>query len=261
MLVYPYKFTLSLITISLMFFLTFPNCLAQGSVIGSSVSLTVKIEDIPAGFDTNGAIVVLDNGKYRLSNVPADSRQVGVITKTPAITLRRSLSSDVFDVYDSGTSFVKASNSNGKISVGDYVTSSSQLGVAVRSTNPEFVVGVALEDFDSSEGLLKIEINPTFILPNANTGLNLIALLRSSAQSISLTPLNSLRYILAAVIGAVSFIFGFTIFSKITGSGIQALGRNPLARRTIELNLAIEFILNIALIVFGLVIAYLILVL
>ena len=59
----------------------------------------------------------------------------------------------------------------------------------------------------------------------------------------------------------ISIPGGFTIFSKITGSGIQALGRNPLARRTIELNLAIEFILNIALIVFGLVIAYLILVL
>lgn len=253
--------SLLILIVSVFLFFTFFETFAQNAAIGSSVSRTVKIEEIPEGYDTNGAIVVLDNGKYRLANVPADSRQVGVITKTPAITLRRSVNPDVFDVYDSGTSFVKASNTNGKISVGDYVTSSSQLGVAVRSTNPEFVVGVALEDFDSAEGLLRIEVNPTFILPNANTGLNLIALLRSSAQSISLTPLNSLRYILAAVIGAVSFIFGFTIFSKITGSGIQALGRNPLARRTIELNLAIEFILNIALIVFGLVIAYLILVL
>jgi len=249
-----------LIVFLLIIFLT-PTAFTQGSVIGSSVSMTVRVEDIPEGYDTNGAIVVLDNGKYRLSNIPADSRQVGVITKTPAITLRRSASADVYDVYDSGTSFVKASNSNGKISVGDYVTSSSDLGVAVRSTNPEFVIGVALEDFDTESGLLRIEINPTFILPTANTGLNLIALLRSSAQSISLTPLNSLRYILAAVIGAFSFIFGFTIFSKITGSGIQALGRNPLARRTIELNLAIEFVLNIALIIFGLAIAYLILVL
>jgi hypothetical protein len=234
---------------------------SQSSVIGSSVSRTVELEGIPEGYDTNGAIVVLDNGKYRISEISADSRQVGVITRSPAITLRRSLNPNVFDVYDSGTAFVKASNTNGKISVGDYVTSSNQPGIAVKSSNPEFVLGVALEDFDSESGLLKIEINPTYVLPNANTGLNLLSLLRSSAQSISLTPLNSLRYILAAVIGAGSFVFGFIIFSKITGSGIQALGRNPLARRTIEINIAIEFILNIALIVFGLGIAYLILVL
>jgi F0F1-type ATP synthase membrane subunit c/vacuolar-type H+-ATPase subunit K len=74
-----------------------------------------------------------------------------------------------------------------------------------------------------------------------------------------LAPIDSLRYILAVIVTIASFLFGFSIFGKITGSGIQALSRNPLARSSIQLNIIVEFILNIGIIVFGLIVSYFIL--
>lgn len=224
----------------------------------NTISLTVAIEgDLPS--DPNGSIVVLDKGTYKISSKKADSNQIGVITLNPAITLRKSQNTNVFDVNTAGTTLVKASNKNGKITKGDSITSSDNLGVAVKSTQTEFILGVALEDFDSENGTLKIDVDPRYVLFGASTGGNLLNVVRQSSQSFFLAPVDSLRYILAALVVIASLLFGFSIFGKITGSGIQALARNPLARSSIQFNIVIEFILNIAIIVFGIVISYFIL--
>ena len=99
----------------------------------NAISLTVVVEgDLPS--DPNGSIVVLDKGVYKISNKKADSNQVGVITLNPAVTLRKSSNQNVFDVNTSGTTIIKASNKNGKITKGDYVSSSDLLGVAQKYT-------------------------------------------------------------------------------------------------------------------------------
>lgn len=225
----------------------------------NSIAKTVIINDITEGTDVNGLIVVLDQGIYKISTTKADPNQIGVITLNPSITLRRSQDPNSFDVNVSGVAQVKASNVNGRITKGNYVTSSTTYGTAILSTESEFVIGVALEDFDSESGLLRVEIDPRYNLINASTGSNLINVIRNSSSSFFLAPVDSLRYFLASVVAIASFLFGFSIFGKITGSGIQALSRNPLARKSIQINIIIEFILNIAIIIFGIVIAYLIL--
>lgn len=224
----------------------------------NAISLTVVIEgELPS--DPNGSIVVLDKGVYKISNKKADPNQVGVITLNPAVTLRKSSNQNVYDVNTSGTTVIKASNRNGKITKGDYVSSSDLLGVAQKSSESEYVIGVAAEDFDSELGVLRVNIEPRYVLLNASTGSNLLNVVRQSSQSVFLAPVDSLRYILAAIVAIASFLFGFSIFGKITGSGIQALARNPLARSSIQINIIIEFILNIGIIVFGIIISYFIL--
>lgn len=224
----------------------------------NSISLTVVIEgDIPS--EPNGSIVVLDKGVYKVSNKKSDPNQFGVITLNPAVTLRRSANQNVYDVNTSGTTLIKATNRNGKITKGDYLTSSDNLGVAQKSTESEYVIGVAAEDFDSELGNVRVNIEPRYVLLNASTGTNLLNVVRQSSQSVFLAPVDSLRYILAAIVAIASFLFGFSIFGKITGSGIQALARNPLARSSIQLNIIIEFILNIGIIVFGIIVSYFIL--
>jgi len=224
----------------------------------NSISLTVVIEgDIPS--EPNGSIVVLDKGVYKVSNKKSDPNQFGVITLNPAVTLRRSANQNVYDVNTSGTTLIKATNRNGKITKGDYLTSSDNLGVAQKSTESEYVIGVAAEDFDSDLGNVRVNIEPRYVLLNASTGTNLLNVVRQSSQSVFLAPVDSLRYILAAIVAIASFLFGFSIFGKITGSGIQALARNPLARSSIQLNIIIEFILNIGIIVFGIIVSYFIL--
>jgi len=224
----------------------------------NAISLTVVIEgELPS--DPNGSIVVLDKGVYKISNKKADPNQVGVITLNPAVTLRKSSNQNVYDVNTSGTTVIKASNRNGKITKGDYISSSDLLGVAQKSSESEYVIGVAAEDFDSELGVLRVNIEPRYVLLNASTGSNLLNVVRQSSQSVFLAPVDSLRYILAAIVAIASFLFGFSIFGKITGSGIQALARNPLARSSIQINIIIEFILNIGIIVFGIIISYFIL--
>lgn len=239
-------------------FIVFLHFIVYGQVT-NSIAKTVIINDIPEGTDVNGLIVVLDQGTYKISAAKADPNQIGVITLNPSITLRRSIDPNSYDVNVSGVAQVKASNVNGRITKGNYVTSSTTYGTAILSNESEFVIGVALEDFDSESGLLRVEIDPRYNLINASTGSNLINVIRNSSSSFFLAPVDSLRYFLASVVAIASFLFGFSIFGKITGSGIQALSRNPLARKSIQINIIIEFILNIAIIVFGIVIAYLIL--
>lgn len=224
----------------------------------NSISLTVQVSGV-IDSAPNGLIISIDKGIYKVSDKKGDPNIVGVITKNPAITLRKSNSPNVFDINTSGVTQVRASNSGGKITKGDYVTSSDILGTAIKSSSSEYVLGVALEDFDSPSGILRVDVEPRYIMMNASTGTNLISVVRNSSQSLFLAPVDSLRYLLAAIVSIASFIFGFSIFGKITGSGIQALARNPLARSSIQTNIIIEFALNIGIIVFGIVVSYFIL--
>ena len=228
------------------------------SAQNTNISLTLIVQNVPSG-PSNGLIVVESGGNYAVSSSRSDLKTIGVITDSPSITLRRSSNPQAYFVNNSGIGFVRASNKSGKITKGDGVTSSDIPGTAVKADPGEYTVGVALEDFDSEEGLLRIDIKPGYSQSSDSINRSLVSIIRSGTQSLYLSPINSLRYVLAAIIGIASFLFGFSIFSKISGSGIQALGRNPLARKTIEFNIIIEFILNIAIIVFGLIIAYFIL--
>jgi len=232
----------------------------QGSVTAQStnISLTLIVQNVPSG-PANGLLVVEDGGNYKVSSSRSDLKTVGVITENPALTLRKSDNPQAFFVSNNGISLVRVSNKSGKITKGDGLTSSDIPGTAVKADPGEYTVGVALEDFDSESGLVRADIKPGYTQSSDSINRSLVSVLRSGTQSLYLSPINSLRYVLAAIIGIASFLFGFSIFSKISGSGIQALGRNPLARKTIEINIIIEFALNIAIIVFGLVIAYFIL--
>ena len=121
----------------------------QVSAQSNSISLTVEVSNVPSGVDVNGFVVSVDKGNYQLSSKKGDPNIVGVITLNPSITLRKSTNTNVYDINTTGISVVKASNSLGKITKGDYVTSSDKLGIAVRSADSEYVIGTALEDFDS----------------------------------------------------------------------------------------------------------------
>jgi len=59
----------------------------------------------------------------------------------------------------------------------------------------------------------------------------------------------------------ISFTIGFVYFGRVTTRGVEALGRNPLASRTIQLNLALNLAFMIVIILVGLGIGYLILIL
>ncbi|MDD5416249.1 MAG: MerR family DNA-binding transcriptional regulator [Candidatus Daviesbacteria bacterium] len=88
------------------------------------------------------------------SSKPYDNKVVGIISTKPAITLQNKpgLNSDkpglsTKPVALAGRVPVKVSTENGIIEKGDYLTSSSIPGVAMKATRPGQVIGKALEAF------------------------------------------------------------------------------------------------------------------
>ncbi|MGC9331031.1 MAG: hypothetical protein ACP5DZ_04040 [Bacteroidales bacterium] len=97
---------------------------------------------------------VLKDNAYYISKKPYDPNIIGVSTgnnKPLKIT-------DL--VANQGVTEVKFNDSNGKISLGDPVTSSNIPGQAMKATDSGMILGVALEDAGSnSKNMVKIRIS------------------------------------------------------------------------------------------------------
>jgi F0F1-type ATP synthase membrane subunit c/vacuolar-type H+-ATPase subunit K len=121
-------------------------------------------------------------------------------------------------------------------------------GVGQRANISGYVIGVALEDYSNSDKnavgqvLTFVNIRSTYI--DNNVRVNLIEALRTGALAPFVTPVTSLRYILAALIIGASFVIGFSSFGRMSGSSIEALGRNPLAKNEVRKVVIFNFFLT-----------------
>lgn len=211
----------------------------------------------------DGNIISNKDGKYVLSREPFDQEIYGVVVPNSTITLTSSNEQKTL-VLRNGEAQVLVSNSNGQIKKGDYITSSNIPGVAQKADKSGFVVGRALQDFQEEQESIKliwVLVEPRFAYINNTTKTNLLEALKSGALSPLLNPVESLRYILAVLIVASTFIIGFSTFGKTSGRTIEALGRNPLAQGSIKAAMIFNIILSFGIMLIGLALAYLILVL
>jgi hypothetical protein len=88
---------------------------------------------------------------------------------------------------------------------------------------------------------------------------SLIKNIKSSLTSPFLTPGNTLRYVIAGLAVLIGLTLGLTHFGRTTANGIEALGRNPLARNAILLSMAVNLLLTTIAMGIGLGLAYLVL--
>ena len=227
----------------------------------TGVALSVPVD---GGNGEPGNILSYIDGKYVLTLEPYDSFMYGVITDASVISIK---DLDLGDensklVTSFGESIVKVTGANGSIKKGDYITGSNVPGAGQKADKSGYVLGVALEDFSgSSESdvgdlLVFIDIKSAYI---ENVKVNLIEALRGGGMAPFLSPVTSLRYILAALLVVGSFIIGFSSFGKTSGSSIEALGRNPLAKRSIRTAVIFNFFLTFTVMLVGFIISYLIL--
>ncbi len=135
-------------------------------------------EDYPTRDTTlkPGDLVSIDpneTGFVRRTNVKEDSTILGIYSEKPGLRLSQS-GADL----DGGTAVpvalagrvpVNVTTENGPILPGDYLTSSSIPGFAMKATKPGPTIGKALEGF-SSEGTGKIQtfVNVSYFSPNAS---------------------------------------------------------------------------------------------
>lgn len=170
------------------------------------------------------------------------------------------------------------SNQNGSVKTGDYVAMSALPGIGMKAgTNQPEVIGRAAGNFSGTDNVIstmslkqsfgrstsvaigqipvdvRLEPNPLF---RTN---NLPGFLNRAANSVVNKPGSIRIYLSIAVLLATFFISGTMFYSGVRNS-IVAVGRNPLAKRVINRNLAQAIVAGLAIFLAGVLTAYLILI-
>lgn len=235
---------------------------ANSQVTSSGVAVTFPIEDNEA--QRGDIICAYEEGLVRC-NTEYDPQMYGVVSDNPSVVIEDESLDNGRAVMDAGIAEVRVSTVNGNISEGDQITSSEREGIGKKADRNGYVLGSALEAYESSDeasvGTIQvaISIHPAAGLSGART--DLMQALRSSFAAPFFEPLNSLRYFLAALVVVLAFVLGLVYFGRVAKAGVEAIGRNPLAKRMIWFTVVFNIVLTIMIVLVGLAIAYLILIL
>jgi hypothetical protein len=251
------KFLLLIVGIISLFFggSAFAQTPAQ-DFTGMGLTIDIVDDDAPVG-----SIISSTDTGYKLSRRPYETGLYGVVSNTPAIALEATPRGDTKYVIYSGQTLVRVSNENGEIKENDPITSSSTPGVGMKAAQNGYTLGTALQGFnDSNPGQIMVQVDPHYNNGVVTARGNLVDVLRNARTSIFLSPLEALRFLLAALVIILAFVLGFAYFGKVAQKGVEAVGRNPLAGRFIEFSVLLNVLITALIIIVGLGIAYLILV-
>lgn len=220
--------------------------------------------DIDPNTVKSGHILSLVGDSFVLSSEPYSPNYYGVIIENPDLALEGQDVTNPTFVSTIGNVPVFVSGENGPIVEGNFITTSSKDGIGMKATQPGNVLGRALEpaDLQNADDQTQILValsSGEISIPSTHRS-NLIGMLQKGVKGTAISPLDSLRYFLAAVMILVTLFSGIKYFGKIAMSSVEAVGRNPLARGYITAESIISFILTAFVISIGLGISYLILV-
>lgn len=209
-----------------------------------------------------GQIISASEKGYIVTPKAYDSRIYGVLTDTPGVAIENIPASGSSYVVYEGQTKTLVSTSNGDIKKGDLIASSSTPGIGMKATVNGFVLGTAMESYSGKNpGSIIVSVSPHFNDSfQKGVSRNIFEILKNAGNAASLSPLEALRYLIAALVALLAFILGFVYFGRVAQRGVEAIGRNPLAGRFIETSVVINILLTALIIITGLGVAYLILI-
>jgi hypothetical protein len=191
------------------------------------------------------------------AKIPGDPNIFGVVVDSATIILHKK-TPDSLLVATEGEVLVRVTNKAGEIKKGDFITSSDIPGVGQKMVQSGTALGRALENFNESEGTILVNLNIQYVsLPGGIEKPRLSDFFQLVVRNLE-RPENFpivLRYIFALLIAAGSFLFGFFFSIRAMQRGVEAIGRNPLAKRSIQLAVILNLIGVIILTLAGLGIA------
>lgn len=192
----------------------------------------------------------------------------GVLQEDSLIVFRKSATDSSKPIARNGIVEVNVTNLTGGIKQGDYITSSPIPGKGQKAINPGYVIGVAMEDLNVqgaetinfsnrqvASGTILVALKPEFAA-GASTGSTSRFIDTLSAQLFK--NINDqegfnrlLRYILGGIVIVVSFVAGFVIFARSVPKAIEAIGRNPLAKSSIQFSIMANIAFTVLTVVIG----------
>jgi hypothetical protein len=231
---------------------------ADISSIGIATYLNVNGNHIE-----NGDVVIATAKGYLLSTNAYDPQVFGVVTDKPAIVLKSDAQQKGYPVITSGVAYVKVVGQNGNIKKGEFIATSAVTGAGMRATQNSYVLGEALDSatFANSKEvkLIPVNMNLHYLQVSAPLKSSLLDIFTLSKIASYEQPTRVVQYIMAAIIAIMSFAFGFVIFARAINTGLEALGRNPLAGRMIQLSIIFNVVLVMIIIMTGIFLVYLVL--
>ena len=253
------KFSSKLFVVIFVLFFCKSYVLAQ--ISSSGFAYPVKIEDNDVA---EGDIVCSNGSGFGLCDSEYNPEIYGVVTNNPSVAVEDTQDNSYL-VQSSGSLVVRVKADNGVIKKGSLITSSKTKGVGHLATRNGYVLGVSMEDYNPQSNdevgqvVVAINIHPAAGISTSRS--NLIQVLREGLSAPLFEPLSALRYILASLILLVSFVLGFVYFGRVAKTGIEAIGRNPLAGKMIQFSVVLHIVITIVIVCVGLILAYLILIL
>lgn len=237
-----------------------PRVQPEGQVFAQDlkegVAHSIRIDDVNA---QDGDIVSSTDKGFVLANSPYDALMYGVISENPAVAIENQGLEKGKLVMTTGITLARVSTKNGAIAQGDFISTSDVAGVGQKADKSGYILGTALEGYDKGEvGKIRVSLNIRFN-SSLNPRTNLIETVKLGIAAPFLTPLGSLRYLLSALIAIISFVLAFASFGRVAKTGVEAMGRNPLAGRLIEVTVVVNVLLTALILLVGLAISYLIL--
>ena len=244
-----YKTSLKLILASsfFLFFLIF-SPVAADELLNIANTYTAKDADIE-----NGDIVARSENNLKeveRSKKAYDEKLVGVVFNQATVVYR--IEGMGIAVVENGEVKTKVTTLNGPINTGDAVTTSSIAGKGQKADSTAGqILGIALEgltDENSTELIYDskpIREGKILVLVRVGTGISSDAgIISRLVDQLSLlilrntqTPIGAetfLRYLSAALLAAVIIFVSFISFGRNIAKGIEAIGRNPLAKTQIQ---------------------------
>jgi len=248
----------------LIFILLHPaiSVMAQQTSSGVAVSLPFA-----GGAGVDGDIVCnTKEGAVPCAKV-SDPTMIGVLVLNPAISLENNTEAtgSTKPVISVGKAYVRVASVQGGLKKGDFITSSTTPGLGMKALQSGYITGVVIEPvtFDGADTekkvLVALNIRPAFFSTTAKS--NIIQLVREGVEGTYTSPLSALRFLLAAAVTLLSIVLGFLYFGRVARSGVEAIGRNPLAGRMIQVSVLFNVLLTIGIMGAGVAISYFILVL
>jgi F0F1-type ATP synthase membrane subunit c/vacuolar-type H+-ATPase subunit K len=237
--------------------------------VNFNLARTMTIDDKDAiegdimSISEKGDTITRSKGTY-------DPKMFGVLTAKPLIVYR---TNDQLPLVRIGEAIVNVNTIGGPIKIGDYITSSPMLGKGMKASEYNgYVVGLAMTAFDGkglptktynkqqyAEGTIKltVQVGPASpILIQAGGGIfgtlkQWLAAIMFNINT-SRTTERIIRYILAALVAILAIYISFRTFGKNISKGIEAIGRNPLAKNQIQAVIILNVILIVVVCIGGL---------
>ncbi len=238
-------------------YLLFPAFVsAQQPQQSMDVTLTYQIKDDKA---EPGDILVSSPDGLKRAQLGFDNKMFGIIQDQPLIVYRTG-EANAKPVVRSGVAIVNVTTLNGPIKYGDYITSSAITGKGQKASESGYILGVALAAFDGqgapqvdgpvgkvASGKVQIAVRIEYAeLTNPRFAGRLFGFIGNSFLENVRDPKQLgiiIRYIAAGLVILLSFTFGFLTFSRSVAKGVEAIGRNPLAKSTIQVSMMINIVL------------------